>query len=109
MKLYHGTVYDIDSIDLSKSNSAKDFGKGFYLSPDKSQAERWAIFKSMQLSGTPNLHYSYSFLLQGLTGSISAQCSLFLFESRIYYILHRHCCAHADALPFSPFVTEQYE
>ena len=56
-----------------------------------------------------NLHYSYSSLLQGLTGSTSAQCSLFLFESRIYYILHRYRCAHADALPFSPFVTEQYE
>lgn len=60
MKLYHGTVYDIDSIDLSKSNSAKDFGKGFYLSPDKSQAERWAIFKSMQLSGTPKV-YEFEF------------------------------------------------
>ena len=58
---------------------------------------------------TFNLHYSYSFLLQGLTGNTSAWCSLFLFESRIYYILHRHRCAHADALPFRPFVTEQYE
>ena len=56
-----------------------------------------------------NLYYSYSFLLQGLTGSTSAQCSLFLLESRIYYILHRHRCAHADALPFRPFVTEQCE
>lgn len=50
MKLYHGTVYDITEIDLSKSNSAKDFGKGFYLSPDKLQAERWAVFKSIQLN-----------------------------------------------------------
>lgn len=35
MKLYHGTVYDIENIDLSKSNSAKDSGKGFYLSTYK--------------------------------------------------------------------------
>ena len=56
-----------------------------------------------------SLHYSYSFLLQGLTDSTSARCSLFLFESRIYYILHRHRCAHADALPFRPFATEQHE
>jgi len=34
---------------------------------------------------------------------------LILFESRVHYILHRHRCAHADALPFSSFVTEQYE
>ncbi|MBP3517604.1 MAG: DUF3990 domain-containing protein [Parabacteroides sp.] len=60
MKLYHGTVYDIKEIDLSKSNSAKDFGKGFYLSPDKSQAERWAIFKSIQLGGTPKV-YEFEF------------------------------------------------
>lgn len=56
MKLYHGTVYDITEIDLSKSNSAKDFGKGFYLSSDKLQAERWAAFKSIQLNGTPKVY-----------------------------------------------------
>lgn len=60
MKLYHGTVYDIENIDLSKSNSAKDFGKGFYLSPDRQQAERWAIFKSMQLNGIPKV-YEFDF------------------------------------------------
>ncbi len=60
MKLYHGTVYDIENIDLSKSNSAKDFGRGFYLSPDRQQAERWAIFKSMQHNGTPKV-YEFDF------------------------------------------------
>ena len=43
-----------------------------------------------------NLHYSRSFLLQGLTVGTSARCSLFLFESRVDYIPHRHRCAHAD-------------
>lgn len=60
MKLYHGTVYDIENIDLSKSNSAKDFGRGFYLSPNRQQAERWAIFKSMQHNGTPKV-YEFDF------------------------------------------------
>lgn len=60
MRLYHGTIYDIMEIDLSKSNSAKDFGKGFYLSPDKLQAERWAMFKSIQLNGTPKV-YEFEF------------------------------------------------
>lgn len=27
----------------------------------------------------------------------------------IYYILHRHRCAYADAQPFHPSVTEKYE
>ncbi len=60
MRLYHGTVYDITGIDLSKSNSAKDFGRGFYLSPDRKQAENWAEFKSIQLSKTPKV-YEFEF------------------------------------------------
>lgn len=34
------------------------------------------------------LHYSYSVLLQGLTGSTSAQYSTLLFESSIYYVFN---------------------
>lgn len=56
MKLYHGTVFDFSEIDLSKSNSAKDFGKGFYLSPDRQQAENWALFKSVQQNMAPLVH-----------------------------------------------------
>lgn len=56
MKLYHGTVSDFTEIDLSKSNNAKDFGKGFYLSPDMQQAENWARFKSVQLNLAPIVH-----------------------------------------------------
>lgn len=32
IKLHHGSYTSIDHIDLSKSKSGKDFGKGFYLS-----------------------------------------------------------------------------
>lgn len=60
MRLYHGTVSDIVDIDLSKSNSAKDFGRGFYLSPDRLQAERWAMFKSIQTNGKPKV-YEFEF------------------------------------------------
>lgn len=48
MKLYHGTTSVFTEIDLAKSNSAKDFGRGFYLSADRAQAENWAKFKSVQ-------------------------------------------------------------
>lgn len=56
MKLYHGTVFDFSEIDLKQSNSAKDFGKGFYLSPNKQQAEQWAQFKSIQMNMPPLVH-----------------------------------------------------
>ena len=38
MRLYHGTNIIFDEIDLHKSKPNKDFGQGFYLSPDFEQA-----------------------------------------------------------------------
>ena len=32
--LYHGTVYDIDEIDVTKGKGYKDFGKGFYATSE---------------------------------------------------------------------------
>ena len=40
MILYHGTNADIEKIDLEKGLRHKDFGKGFYLTPDKNTAIR---------------------------------------------------------------------
>lgn len=60
MKLYHGTVYEFSEIDLLRSKSAKDFGKGFYLSTDRQQAENWARFKALQYELTPMV-YEYDF------------------------------------------------
>lgn len=53
MILYHGSNIDIEIIDLAKSKTNKDFGKGFYLSENETQAQEMAVFKSMQLGGTP--------------------------------------------------------
>ena len=46
MTLYHGSDVEIKSIDLSKSQIFKDFGRGFYLSPDLSQARNFAKYKA---------------------------------------------------------------
>lgn len=54
MKLYHGSTVYIDTIDISHSKVGKDFGCGFYLSPDKAQAEKMAEKKAAQIhSDTP--------------------------------------------------------
>lgn len=55
MKLYHGSNTDIDSIDLSKGLKNKDFGKGFYLTPDRSTAIRMANKKTRIFGGTSTL------------------------------------------------------
>ena len=39
MKLYHGSNVEIDVIDLGRGRRGKDFGQGFYLSADRSQAQ----------------------------------------------------------------------
>lgn len=38
MRLYHGTNCRITEIDLNRSRDYKDFGKGFYLTPDFNRA-----------------------------------------------------------------------
>lgn len=40
--LYHGSNVVIDNIDLQKGRRGKDFGRGFYLSDDFSQAKKMA-------------------------------------------------------------------
>lgn len=40
MILYHGSNVDIESIDLGRSSVGKDFGRGFYLTASREQAER---------------------------------------------------------------------
>ncbi|MBR4710218.1 MAG: DUF3990 domain-containing protein [Bacteroidaceae bacterium] len=55
MILYHGTNQDIQSVDLSKGMRHKDFGKGFYLTPDRSTAIRMAQKKARLIGGTPTL------------------------------------------------------
>lgn len=49
MILYHGTNQDIKDIDLTKGLSHKDFGMGFYLTPDKTTAERMANKRAMPM------------------------------------------------------------
>ena len=54
MRLYHGTNKTFDEIDLHKSKPNKDFGQGFYLSPNFEQALNMAKIKTeQQQEGTP--------------------------------------------------------
>jgi hypothetical protein len=42
MTVYHGSYTDIDRINLEKCKPGKDFGRGFYVTKIRSQAEYWA-------------------------------------------------------------------
>lgn len=42
MKVYHGSYTEIETIDLSKGELQRDFGRGFYVTKLHKQAEYWA-------------------------------------------------------------------
>lgn len=53
MELYHGTNIDFERIDIETSNPFKDFGKGFYLTDLRTQAEELAKKKARIFGGNP--------------------------------------------------------
>lgn len=53
MILYHGSNVHIESIDLNESRVGKDFGVGFYLTPDRSVAEKQAMRRADIEGGYP--------------------------------------------------------
>ena len=58
MKLYHGSIVDIQHIDLNISKPNKDFGRAFYLSANYDQAMEMAQFKAEFAETEPRrLHY----------------------------------------------------
>lgn len=48
MKLYHGSNIAVQNPKIMKSDRRLDFGTGFYLTSDFSQAERWAELTRMR-------------------------------------------------------------
>lgn len=55
MLVYHGTNADIDEIDLTKGSRFKDFGQGFYVTPDLETAQRMARKKVDLFKGKPTV------------------------------------------------------
>lgn len=43
IKLYHGSMYYFEHIDLSKCLDKKDFGRGFYMTANYEIAKGWAL------------------------------------------------------------------
>lgn len=59
--LYHGSNVNVEIIDLDRCHPDKDFGKGYYLTDIRSQAETMALRRTrIAGEGTPTLT-SYEF------------------------------------------------
>lgn len=63
LTLYHGSTQEVQAPRLLGSNRYKDFGRGFYLTTDKSQARDFAKDRAGRDYGTPwlNLYKLASF------------------------------------------------
>lgn len=55
MIVYHGSNADIEEIDLTKGSRFKDFGQGFYATPDLETAQRMARKKAKLFGGEPTI------------------------------------------------------
>lgn len=53
MRLFHGSNVAFKVPDLSVCRPNKDFGRGFYLSPDESAAQRMAVRTVRRFGGSP--------------------------------------------------------
>jgi hypothetical protein len=49
--LYHGSTVKVNTIDLAMSASGKDFGRGFYTTPLRDQAVKFAFIKARRAGG----------------------------------------------------------
>lgn len=68
MILYHGTNIDFRQIRLDMSRVGKDFGFGFYLTPDQHVATRQAERKLLQFGTGTKVVQSYFLDEEKLTG-----------------------------------------
>ena len=113
MILYHGSNTNIDSIDLSKSRPNKDFGQGFYLTENFSQAQDMAQIKVAQLAtGTPTI-IKYEFDEQNLiNGDLSVKRFTEYSEEWAQFILANrnnptHKCVHNYDIVIGPIADDR--
>ena len=60
--VYHGSCFDFDEVDISKSYNRRDFGRGFYTTVLKEQSKAWAY--RLSLREKKEQYYVYEFLFE---------------------------------------------
>lgn len=59
LRLYHGSNVVFNVVDLSKSRDRRDFGKGFYMTTIRAQAEQWASTIYERYGGNGRFLYEF--------------------------------------------------
>jgi|GEM_PF-12254 len=86
--LYHGSNRDFNNIDLSKSKEKRDFGKGFYTTTVKEQAQQWGFNMFNRFGGDGIFLYEFEFntsedLRSRIFTGISDEWFDFILENRL--------------------------
>lgn len=55
MRLYHGSIMAVRKPAISRGRSKTDFGKGFYTTTSREQAEKWAQIKKNREGNNENI------------------------------------------------------
>ena len=66
MQVFHGSYTEIESVNLSKCQANKDFGKGFYVTKFRKQAEEWAEIIG-KVNGTTGVVTEFTFYERAFT------------------------------------------
>lgn len=99
MILYHGTNTAFDEIDLKKCRPNKDFGRGFYLTHIRKQAEQMAIRRcEFTGKGSPivqKYEFDESLLQDGslnvkVFDGVSVEWALFIMKNRMARSKRQH-------------------
>ena len=61
MIIYHGSNHDFNCVDLSKSKDKRDFGRGFYTTTIKEQAQQWGYNMFNRFGGDGLFLYEFEF------------------------------------------------
>lgn len=61
MKLYHGSLEIVENPEILKPNRTMDYGKGFYTTTQKSQAEKWVLRKMETFNTSKGFTNIYDF------------------------------------------------
>jgi hypothetical protein len=65
MILFHGSNRDFSKVDLAMSKDRRDFGKGFYTTTIKEQAQQWGYNMFNRLGGDGIFLYEFEFSPSG--------------------------------------------
>ncbi len=84
MKLYHGSNQDIEKIDIAKGLRYKDFGKGFYLTPDRKTAIRMAQKKARLFGGIATL---ITYEMDDLSSQFDLKIKIFPEKANVEWFL----------------------